>query len=294
MTQPLNYSRQFVAQFGPLVERDEIPEIHRDRAKYAIGWLREAVKFSLPPYGAIIDDKRLKALDDCDTARQPFPVIAIEYEAPEMSEPEPVRYYNMETGETFDDHSRIGLLLCPKRLCVFIEGDEYIEMLCMFYVPENSMWVPMPRVALRRDSWFKRNASGDAVFWMIKEDNSVCDGDYIGEIFVYASLLNALACSNVSLGDTPARKARRGCRGAIPFDDYKFLLVGRPGDGGRASGLGASDARRHPREHLRRGHIRICNSGKKTWVNAAVVSAGRGGVVSKDYSIRKLQTVQER
>ncbi len=202
-----------------------------------------------------------------------------------MSRPSPVRYCNMETGEMFDDHSPIGLRLCPKRLCVFIEGDEYIEMLCMFYVPEHSMWAPMPRVALRRDSWFKRNSSGDAVFWMIKEDKSVGDGDYVGEIFVYASLLNALACSNVSMGGLPARKVRRGCRGAIPFDDYKCLLVGRQGVPDGETRSWSSETRRHPREHLRRGHIRICNSGKKTWVNACAVSAGRGGFVSKDYSI---------
>ena len=44
---------------------------------------------------------------------------------------------------------------------------------------------------------------------------------------------------------------------------------------------------RSPREHLRRGHIRRLADGRRIWVNAAIVGAGKGvGVVSKDYALR--------
>jgi hypothetical protein len=47
---------------------------------------------------------------------------------------------------------------------------------------------------------------------------------------------------------------------------------------------------RSPRQHLRRGHIRNLQSGKKVWVNATVVGSRDNGVINKAYGIKKLET----
>lgn len=61
------------------------------------------------------------------------------------------------------------------------------------------------------------------------------------------------------------------------------LVWARPGV--RPSALAEPAA--SPREHLRRGHIRRLEDGRKFWINAAVVAAGNGGKIHKDYGIRR-------
>jgi hypothetical protein len=43
---------------------------------------------------------------------------------------------------------------------------------------------------------------------------------------------------------------------------------------------------RSPREHLRRGHIRIYQSGRRIWVNSTLVNAGVGGRISTVRDLR--------
>jgi len=68
-----------------------------------------------------------------------------------------------------------------------------------------------------------------------------------------------------------------------PFDDYHILTIESPKAAASDGGHGGSH--RSPREHLRRGHIRRLEDGRKLWINATVVNAGVGGKVSKDYRI---------
>jgi hypothetical protein len=98
------------------------------------------------------------------------------------------------------------------------------------------------------------------------------------------SLLNALACSNVRIERSEPRMRRKKSASALPFDTYHVLTVGPPGTGPHGSLTGGH---RSPREHLRRGHIRRLEDGRRIWVNATVVAAGRGaGVVTKDYAVK--------
>ena len=69
--------------------------------------------------------------------------------------------------------------------------------------------------------------------------------------------------------------------GALPFDDYHVLTINVGGQGQREGA--ANGSHRSPREHLRRGHIRRLQDGRKLWVNATVVNPGVGAKVMKDY-----------
>lgn len=95
-----------------------------------------------------------------------------------------------------------------------------------------------------------------------------------------------LACSNVRAEPLPvdpklAKAAAK--RGALPFDTYHVLTVGTASSGAQRLGHGGG---RSPREHLRRGHIRRLEDGRRLWVNATVVNPGVGGTVTKAYAVK--------
>lgn len=107
----------------------------------------------------------------------------------------------------------------------------------------------------------------------------------IDDPFVILSFINALSCSNVRTARHEPKKSKP--KSALPFDAYHVLTIGTTGVSRIAPGIGAH---RSPREHLRRGHIRRLDDGRRIWVNATVVAAGRGaGVVTKDYAFRAAQ-----
>jgi hypothetical protein len=85
------------------------------------------------------------------------------------------------------------------------------------------------------------------------------------------------------------RKLNKGAakRGALPFDEYRVLVVNAPGKEGAAQEHSAGAmTHRSPREHLRRGHIRIYQSGRRIWVNSTLVNAGVGGRISTVRDLR--------
>ena len=105
------------------------------------------------------------------------------------------------------------------------------------------------------------------------------------EISAVLELIEALSCSNVQHEALPVRKSNKSAekRGALPFDEYRVLTVRSTiaAPGGIPTVLPFD--RRAVREHLRRGHIRRLQDGRRVWVNASVVNAGASGVVSKSY-----------
>ena len=103
-------------------------------------------------------------------------------------------------------------------------------------------------------------------------------------VWTIISLCNALACSNVHIERSEPKKAGKKIKAALPFDAYHILTIDATGAAGER--VGRAGEHRSPREHLRRGHIRRLADGRRIWINATVVAAGRGaGVVSKDYRL---------
>jgi hypothetical protein len=111
------------------------------------------------------------------------------------------------------------------------------------------------------------------------------------EVSALLELVEALSCSNVHHEAIqtyhPNINQRRIKDGKTPFYETRTLWIDVP-SGSKDSGDWQGGTHRSPRQHLRRGHIRNLRSGKKVWVNAAVVGAKENGFIKKDYAIKEL------
>lgn len=113
------------------------------------------------------------------------------------------------------------------------------------------------------------------------------------EVSAFLEFMEALSCSNVGIGTLqeaakPSVNAKRVRDGKIPIYETKTLVIKAPGGKGVAvpSSSQTAASRNSPREHLRRGHIRIYPSGQRVWINNTVVNAGNAsGRVDKTYKI---------
>jgi hypothetical protein len=111
--------------------------------------------------------------------------------------------------------------------------------------------------------------------------------DIADEITVVLELCEALACSNVTIDtiQTENKKVniKRVERGKLPLYETKVLSIEVP-QTYEKTGIGIQD-RRSPRQHLRRGHVRILQSGKRIWINSCVVGDKEKGRIDKEYRV---------
>jgi len=107
------------------------------------------------------------------------------------------------------------------------------------------------------------------------------------EVSVVLCTLEALQCSNVTYTTyQPAANnaKRRRLKVAPMYETHMLTLVTgeeKVRNTERGGGTHAS-----PRQHLRRGHIRTYQSGKKVWVTSCVVGRSDNGVVDKTYFVK--------
>jgi len=110
-----------------------------------------------------------------------------------------------------------------------------------------------------------------------------------GESLSLLELCAVLNCSNIDTDTVhpPAKlNAKRERNGKLPYFEYKVLMVRDPAQGVTRAGFTVTD-RRHPRQHLRRGHIRRYQTGKSVWINQMVVGSARDGIIQKDYAVTR-------
>jgi hypothetical protein len=246
----LNYSRQVLQDLESALEHYSVEQRLIDKAKR----LESAVKFMLPDGGCAIDDFEIRGLGDTEL-RLPFENIALEFrQGP-----------HQKTGKMVK-----GIVSCqqlPESILITafagITGEEW-RIGESFELPT-------------KDHTDKTNRT-----WEPKVPE---DGQKKGIAVWVLLFLNALACSNVHIEKIEQPKAGRKIKSKYPFDSYHVLTIDVPR---RVGEIGvATGPHRAPREHLRRGHIRRLSDGRRIWVNATVVAAGRGaGVVKKDYALR--------
>lgn len=110
-----------------------------------------------------------------------------------------------------------------------------------------------------------------------------------GGVAIVERALVALSCTNVrSVDNAPpaALNKKRQKQGKPPLFTYKTLHV-LAGERGASHDPRADDAeaKRSPRLHFRRGHVRRIGGGRITWVQQCMVGNGRLGVIEKAYAL---------
>lgn len=278
----LNYCRQMVKQFNEQLHFDislpgVAPAQYRSLQKQALKFAAKAEKFILPAGGYVLEDEyQLRALDDGGTVvRLPFPTIALEYEYPE---------------EVVTDGER-----SPKRVIFAFEvmdgsGAFFLGFMPVSYIERLGSWQVYPVCFFHEGEYFQRDSAHDLPVLRVYSDLPFekypqLHDDMVSEARVLLGFLNTLACSNVEVVRSSAGSTRKamGKKGALPFDDYHLLMVRSRVDAN--AGCPQAGSHRSPREHLRRGHIRRLQDGRKLWVNATIVNPGVGGKVQKDYRV---------
>lgn len=279
---PLNYCRQLALQFRAALE---IPSLDRNlRALYenVIDLHRSSTKFLLPEGGRLFDDKQFRALDESEPLRLPYPSIALEYQVRGGRGPDDPIYW-VNGAPVFEDESFES---APKRVVFAREMEGAIVVTVLFWTAKDSVWRVLPECAIPMTEYLDRQNAGPRGTPIAAMFNCPSKeiGSYADELGALISFLNVLQCSNVHIERNEPKTAGKKIKSALPFDAYHVLTIGAPGKAGDGHATGGH---RSPREHLRRGHIRRLADGRRIWVNATVVAAGRAaGVVTKDYAVR--------
>lgn len=113
--------------------------------------------------------------------------------------------------------------------------------------------------------------------------------DISGEARALLEFCEALTCSNVITNtiQVEGKKAnpKRVKHGKLPIYETKVLsLVVPKSKSPNRAGL-AQDSRASPRHHLRRGHIRTLQDGRRIWINSCSVGYSARGVIDKSYKV---------
>jgi hypothetical protein len=268
-----NYCRQMIKQFLATISSNGVNWESQRLLSSCVEFAKNSTKFLLPAGGRLFDDLELRALDDTEPLRLPFPRIALEYRRSEA-------IYPLRAGE----------LACSKAIVLAEETDHDIRMMHIDWVDEHQTWAPMPLVSIPRVNYLRRDyvVNGRVGTMIYKSDASIPDSDYGDGVGALLCLLNALHCSNVYCQRSMPKHATStpspSGRGRLPFDSYHILMIQPTAIDG--AGAAVSSNSRLPREHLRRGHIRRLSDKRRIWVNATVVAAGSGGgILHKDYGV---------
>ena len=110
--------------------------------------------------------------------------------------------------------------------------------------------------------------------------------DSIESSFALAkNVFYVIGCSNVEMVKNQPPEAlnkKRARTGKLPILEYKTLALKVTAPSQQQNQLGGTHA--SPRLHLRRGHVRRLQSGRRVWVQPCVVGSPHGAIV-KDYRI---------
>lgn len=268
---------------------------------------KEAIKFALPDGGRLFESNKPFSPSDADLLHLPYPVIALEYSM-EGNHPATISMEEMSCQATkriclaIDDPDSDGITVIPMWFnekikkwvvsisCAFIprKQDHSPESLLYFSGIEgktsNLKLYIKPLIA---EAWDRCvNAKG--------QQGAMRLGliDAKDEINSLLSFLLILSCTNVKTRDSEDEQilrkvnAKRINKGKKPIFSYKILEIIVPKETLQSQFFEKQDpCRRSPRIHLRRGHVRRIDDGKRVWVNACVVGKKDEGYIYKDYKL---------
>ena len=279
----LNYSRQLVKHCMDMLAIPNFDPENRALVSSVVDLRGASTKFILPDGGRLYDDRELRALDESVPLRLPYPYLCLEYHSNgrDRAMDEPVGLVN-----GIPQYEREDFVSAPKRVVYARERGGYIVVTVAFWTRHDGVWRILPECALPATGYLVRGVSfsGRPAIKAAFKDPRVPLSDYMDELGALLCFLNVLQCSNVHVERSEPKRSGKKIKTALPFDTYHVLTIDVPGKAGEGAATGGH---RSPREHLRRGHIRRLADGRRIWVNATVVAAGRGaGVVTKDYAVR--------
>lgn len=257
-----NFCRQAIRSL------EHLSKVHRDESvrecqALALNTIRASEKFLLPDGGRVLGDMELRGLIVEDVVSLPFSVIAMEY-------------------REYHSNRKMIVLATQKNETILLQHVGFAPEVC------GGLWYAQSEISIPRTN-FVRFSNGipveiNATLLRPSLIQGVSERFWKEPAAVLLSMLNALSCANVRTELSHPKKRCSKPKSALPFDSYHILTVSSSlMDSRRGAG---EHEHRSPREHLRRGHIRRLGDGRRIWVNATVVAAGRGaGVVTKDYSV---------
>jgi hypothetical protein len=249
---------------------------------------RNAIHFALPHGGFILPKEGDMVAIDTDILRPPFPVTVIEY---------PEGGGTLKPGETPS----------TKRLVMAVDDDDGVILFPAYYSDAYDVWHPPLiywRLKYGRDFSLSRTkprriADDDVMKYSEGWSNAVAStkmpisleeyaalemGNINQELSVYIDFCLAMSQYETEIvdqkPDAQAQKLRR-LRSKPPLFTYKIITIT-----GKRKVFTESKGGTHasPATHLRRGHWRNYKSGKRGWVEAALVN-GKDGMVVKDYRV---------
>lgn len=249
--QHLNYCRQVLTAFvdgevGILPLEGTSQDQANANANLAFSFLKKSMKFSLPHDGRTMNDLELRGLGGL-RIELPYKCVSLEYYA--------------DQSHVQEEYS------ASKRIVLAVDGflpsahdpNVYIVVVSLYFLDFLKKWFISPPVFVHKEEYsYIEDGTKKLLISSTAEVSEAIKNEYIDEVFVLLDFLNALACKNVHIEKSPSRATKQGkkVKAALPFDDYNFLTIDVPGKAGvRSEGLGGSQ--RSPREHLRRGHIRL-------------------------------------
>jgi len=262
----LNFCRSLTKQYASMVEIPGLDATLRARMNHAMDLASASQKFLLPDGGLLMDDPELRAMDGSLPLRLPHKFIALEF-------------------LHSDDEKRPDVL--TKRIVFARERDQFVHLSGAGYQTHDAVWTWMPECAIHMHDYLDKPGDGGHATVKFRplapwDAGPDCYPVYLK---VFMCFLNTLSCSNVHIARSDPRNAGKKIKAALPFDTYHVLTIDVAKSPGAGTGL-TGISHRSPREHLRRGHIRRLEDGRRIWVNATVVAAGRGAAkVEKDYRV---------
>lgn len=261
-----------------LPEVNKFNKLYFNNLPYLIKLAESSEKFLLPDSGRLYDDPDYKALDENEELKLPFNNICLEYFVPYI-----------------EDNLNVSDVYVSKRIILAQQGKQLIRLHIVNFI--SNKWLYSGSIILPIINYLDRSLKidgrvaircspdpiGNIIFTDFGHNELVKQhGDEIG---CFLSFLNILRCSNVKTQINQPKKTNvKLKKDALPFDSYHILTIDLPHKE-YCNGEPKGD-HRSPREHLRRGHIRRLNDGRRVWVNTAVINPGVVGTVKKDYKLR--------
>jgi len=296
---------------GVLLE-NEMPQ-HAQSMDYLAETIERGMKFYVPDVRNIISGKDLHPPFDGKEYvpfRLPYPITIllstthINNQADGIDTKGATRIKIPDAPEKIDTH-KISILVQKQE-----EGEDLdIRCASVLYAPHLKVWACQPafcKFSFKPEDIGAHRAMGYGLDWnpdphtvnfieyLVDHGNSQEEigdilSDYQDDFMSMATLCNLLEindCKQVPVNVPPKLAKKHAKRGETANYDYKVLSIGgevwdSPYLGGGNGGGGGAK-----RSHMRRGHIRTYQNGKKVWINSTYVHGNREGFVEKDYRLK--------